>query len=546
MRPSFDRPGLGLWLAVVTTLGAVVGLSAAGPAAGPVWESPVALFWLVVVAAGLCVLASVGVVAVGVRDRTAEIGLLGSALFALSTLALVHGLTVPGVLYGPNRAVTTASLLALPAALCVAAPLLAPRTRLSRMLARSWQVWAIAWAAAVLALSSLLLAAPDAIALPGPRDAAAVAIALASLVATLGLSYRQLRLYWVGELRATLVASFGLALVAITSIQWVGDRPYGIGFWLLHLLDAGGVLAACLAVALGHRAERRVSDVLVPILQRDPLAAMEVGMAPVVRRFVAALAQKDRQTRDHVVRVGELAMRVGERSRIAPRRLRHLGLAAILHDVGKLRVSDEILTKPGRLTSDEFERMKQHTIDGEKLLRATPGLEQAAALVRSHHERVDGRGYPDGLAGEEIPFEARIISACDGYDAMAHTRHYRRGLGHETAAAILSEHAGSQWIRRPSPMWWRSFARTASSVASSTASTTRTPATPAAASMPFRARWSSSSPARAGSRPRPKLLACTPTTTSTSTATSSRGRTRSSSAPSPPPSTPASGPRTAS
>jgi HD-GYP domain-containing protein (c-di-GMP phosphodiesterase class II) len=168
-------------------------------------------------------------------------------------------------------------------------------------------------------------------------------------------------------------------------------------------------------------------------------------MAPVVRRFVAALGEKDSLTRDHVVRVGELALRAGERSRLAPRRLRQLGLAAILHDVGKLAVSDAILTKPGRLTPEEFERMKRHTLDGERLLAQTPGLELAARFVRWHHERVDGRGYPDGLAGDEIPLEARIIAAADGYDAISHTRHYREGLGHLGAASILQEHAGSQW-----------------------------------------------------------------------------------------------------
>lgn len=445
MRLLADRPGLGLWLGLVTALGAIVVLSLVGPASGPVWESPRALFWLVVVAASLCVLASVGVIAVGLRDRTAEVGILGGALVALSTLALVHGLTVPGVLYGTNRAVTTASLLALPAALCVAAPLLAARTAWARTVARRWRQWVLAWTAAVTALSALLLAAPDAIALPGPHDPIAVAAALASLGAMLALSLRQLRLYWVGELTGTLVGALGFALVGITSIQWVGDRPYGAAFWLLHLIDTAGVLAACLAVAMGHRTERRVSEVLLPVLERDPLAAMEVGMAPVVRCFVAALAEKDAITRDHVVRVGELAMRAGERSRLAARRLRHLGLAAILHDVGKLTVSDQILKKPGRLTSEEFERMKRHTIDGERLLRSTPGLEQAARFVRSHHERVDGRGYPDGLAGDKIPLEARIIAASDGYDAMASTRHYREGLGRDTAASILEEHAGSQW-----------------------------------------------------------------------------------------------------
>lgn len=445
MRLLAERPGLRLWLIVVTTVGAIVGLTLVGPTSGPVWESPRALFWLVVVTASLCVLGSVGVIAAGLRDRTAEIGILGGALLGLSTLALVHGLTVPGVLYGPNRAVTTASLLSLPAALFVAAPLLDVRSTWAGSVARRWQAWVLAWTVAIAAFSSFLLVTPDAIRLPEPGDPAAAAIALASLGAMLALSYRQLRLYWVGELSGSLVGALGLVLVGVTSIQWISDRPYGVGFWLLHLIDATGVLAACLAVAMGHRAGRRVSDVLVPVLERDPLAAMELGLAPVVRRFVGALAEKDRLTRDHVVRVGELAMRVGERTGLSPRSLRHLGLAAILHDVGKLAVSDETLLKPGRLTNEEFERMQRHALDGERLLRSTPGLEQAARLVRSHHERIDGGGYPDGLVGEQIPFEARIIAACDGYDAMAQTRHYREGMGRDVAASILQEHAGSQW-----------------------------------------------------------------------------------------------------
>lgn len=181
------------------------------------------------------------------------------------------------------------------------------------------------------------------------------------------------------------------------------------------------------------------------MLERDPLAALEIGLAPVVRRFLAALGEKDQLTRDHVVRVGELAMRVGERSGLSSRELRHLGLAGILHDVGKLAVDQAILTKPGHLTNEEFEQMKQHALIGEQLLSSTPGLERAARLVRSHHDRMDGYGYPDGLSGDQIPLESRIIAACDGYDAIAHTRHYREGVGFDGAASVLKEHAGSQW-----------------------------------------------------------------------------------------------------
>lgn len=294
-------------------------------------------------------------------------------------------------------------------------------------------------------LAGLLLAAPSLLDVPGPHHPVTVAAGAASLLMMLALSYRQLRLYWLGELTATLVGALGFALLGVTSIGWVGERPYSGGFWLVHLLDSVGVLAACIAVARGHRAGRSVTTLLSPVLERDPLAALELGLAPVVRRFVAALDAKDTQTRDHVVRVGENAVRVGERLRLNPRRLRFLGLAVLLHDIGKLTVEDEILKKPARLTHDEFDRIKRHTTDGKQLLLATGELAPAARFVRSHHERIDGNGYPDGLAGEQIPLESRIIAVADAYDAIAHTRPYRDGRGHDVATSILREHSGSQW-----------------------------------------------------------------------------------------------------
>lgn len=161
--------------------------------------------------------------------------------------------------------------------------------------------------------------------------------------------------------------------------------------------------------------------------------------------FVAALDRKDPATRDHVVRVGELAIRVGIRHKLSAGRLRALGLGALLHDVGKLLVDDEILLKPGVLTEGEFEAMKEHTETGAEMLQASPILAPAADFVRWHHERADGSGYPDGLTADQIPIEASIISVCDGWDAMTNTRHYRGALRAGDARDILRDGAGTQW-----------------------------------------------------------------------------------------------------
>lgn len=136
-----DRPGLGTWLASTTGVGGIVAATSLGPMSEATWVSPTALFSLVVVAASLCALASVGAVVVAHRDDTPEIGLMGGGLLALSTLGLAHGIAVPGVLYGENDAVMATAILSVPSLLVAAAPLLAPRTRWARRASACWRRW---------------------------------------------------------------------------------------------------------------------------------------------------------------------------------------------------------------------------------------------------------------------------------------------------------------------------------------------------------------------------------------------------------------------
>jgi two-component system cell cycle response regulator len=124
----------------------------------------------------------------------------------------------------------------------------------------------------------------------------------------------------------------------------------------------------------------------------------------------------------------------------------HLLRAAALHDIGKAAVPDAILGKPGPLDEEEWAFMRRHTLIGERILAAAPTLARTARLVRSSHERFDGNGYPDGLAGADIPLPARIIAVCDAYDAMTTPRPYRRTpMSREGALAELREGAGSQF-----------------------------------------------------------------------------------------------------
>ena len=139
-------------------------------------------------------------------------------------------------------------------------------------------------------------------------------------------------------------------------------------------------------------------------------------------------------------------MAVGERLRLSAAQLRNLEFAALLHDVGKIAVPKEIINKPGPLDDEEWKIMHRHTIEGEEMLKRVGGvLTQVGRIVRSSHEHYDGSGYPDGLAGDEIPIEARIVTCCDAFSAMTTTRSYRKAMPLESAIAELRACAGTQF-----------------------------------------------------------------------------------------------------
>ena len=167
------------------------------------------------------------------------------------------------------------------------------------------------------------------------------------------------------------------------------------------------------------------------------------GMALVLGDVVE---HDDGYTGEHCRDVVALALATGARLGLSPDRMRNLEFAALLHDVGKVAIPKTIINKPGRLDADEWELIKTHTIEGQRMLDRVGGfMSDVGQIVRWHHERWDGGGYPDGLAGEAIPLEARIITCCDSYNAMTTTRSYRAALTADVAAEELRRCAGSQF-----------------------------------------------------------------------------------------------------
>jgi HD-GYP domain-containing protein (c-di-GMP phosphodiesterase class II) len=161
--------------------------------------------------------------------------------------------------------------------------------------------------------------------------------------------------------------------------------------------------------------------------------------------LLEALALREPELHEHLEGVGSLAVEAGRMLGLRRDELDDLARAAQLHDLGKLAVPDEILQKPGPLDEREWAFVRQHTLVGERILRASPALRSVATVVRSSHEHWDGSGYPDGLSGDEIPLASRIVTACDAYHAMTSNRPYRQTSSPEEALNELMRLAGTQF-----------------------------------------------------------------------------------------------------
>jgi diguanylate cyclase (GGDEF)-like protein/putative nucleotidyltransferase with HDIG domain len=264
---------------------------------------------------------------------------------------------------------------------------------------------------------------------------------------------------------SSLVLYFMFTVPVAVAIAWTERKRVmtiwrECSLWSLPYYLAGSAVAGLYSV-LTQSIGWRLSLMLIPVIYLisrsyqlymgrvdDSLKHAE-EMASLHLRTIEALAlaieAKDSTTAEHLERVQTYAVEIGREMKLSKERLEALRAAALLHDIGKLAVPEHILSKPGRLTPDEFEKMKIHPVVGAEIIERANFPYPVAPIVRSHHERWNGEGYPDGLKGEEIPIGARILSAVDCLDALATDRQYRRALPLDEALEFVKKEAGKSF-----------------------------------------------------------------------------------------------------
>jgi hypothetical protein len=393
------------------------------------------------IGAAITTVAALALTVAGARQQDGRSVLVGVAFSVMASLLFLHGLTTPYVWFATNGVVALTGGLTIPLGGAILA--LSALPAVARPSAVKPLLWLLACAVvAILGLGVAALVDPALV--PGVPEARSweAWLLLAAGLAFYGvLALRALRTFRLTHRRSDLAVVVGIVWLAAAMAPALTQDYWNVGWWVAHGLELAGIALVAVPVALDLRRGSTQSRPLAGDMSAVQLVLHEEAyLGSHVRALLVSLAASDSSTEEHTRRVALRAVEVGEELGLSSTRLRELALGGLLHDIGKLATPTEILRKPGRLTDAEFAEVRLHPVGGDALLRDLGGFPSPVLrLVRHHHERLDGSGYPDGLGADDLPLDTRILAVCDVYDALVSDRVYRGAWSHEQAFELLRE-----------------------------------------------------------------------------------------------------------
>jgi putative nucleotidyltransferase with HDIG domain len=439
----------------VLPLAALLGACAIVPAAVIhfLGEEPVQIpsgvhFLPIAVAAGLAAAASVALTVVGARRGDGRSVIVGTAFSSMAALLAVHGLTTPGMLVDANGVIAFSGAATLPVGGAVLTLAAVPELRGAHTV-RGLLCLQGVLLVAIVALGAAGILVPQLVpSVPEPGSAEAIVTLALGGAFYLVVGLRAGRTYLLTRRVADVIVVAGIAVLAVALVPALLLDYTQLGWWLGHAFELVGIGMVALPVALDLHRGAQSRPLAGDLCGTELVSAADAFLGPNVRALLARLAEKDAYTAEHTRWVALRAVRVGEELDLPPARLRELAIGALLHDIGKLSVPDEILQKPGPLSDAEYDVIRRHPDNGHDLVLALGFSSQVARLVRDHHERLDGAGYPRGLGEAHLNLATRILSACDVLDALLSKRVYREAWTLDRALGLLRAETGAAFDRR--------------------------------------------------------------------------------------------------
>lgn len=404
-------------------------------------------FYIVSSVALLALVIALAVGHAGSRLRNVKVSFLSLSFISLAGIFAVHGLSTPGlIMHQTHLPSITSPLSVIVATIWLWLSTLPSDHRLVTFLSRYNRSLNIGWAALVVLAGGFSMLQPhwvDVLPLNIHPFNWAVAIATAVLNLMVMASYYRSYLYSRFPLQLAIVYSSGLLLVSQLII--IQGTLWRLSWWSYHVLLLLSMVIMLIGLYRQYAANQSLVGAIRALFTSDPVERITTSISPSVKALMLATESKDPYTAGHNLRVTLYALQLAEELQVRPEQLRAVSQGTIIHDVGKIDVPDAILNKPGRLDAEERAIIEEHPTRGYEMCRKLGFMKEELGIIRWHHEKWDGTGYPDRLAGEQIPLLARIVAVADVYDALTSTRSYRKAMSQAEAMDILHKSAGSHF-----------------------------------------------------------------------------------------------------
>lgn len=286
-------------------------------------------------------------------------------------------------------------------------------------------------------------------------DTGAKLITVSILAVNTWTVYRHLITYMASRFSIQLAIVYNTGWINTAQVILFTMTKHVMGWWMYHSLMLLSMIVMLLVIIFEYRHNNSLTALARRLHRVSPDRWIQTYMTQSVRELVRKTETKDAYTAGHNYRVTVYALKLGEEMGLSSTQLKSIALGGLVHDVGKLYVPDYVLNKPGKLSTEERKLIENHPVDGYNMCKQIGFMLEELAIIRSHHEKWNGTGYPDQLAGEEIPLVARVIAVADVYDALTSSRSYRKAMSHEEAMNIIHNESGLHFDPRCVEAWCR-------------------------------------------------------------------------------------------
>ncbi|WP_245600168.1 HD-GYP domain-containing protein [Paenibacillus harenae] len=421
------------------------------------FNAPQEHFYMVSLISVIALVLAIAVGIVATQLRNIKISFLSLSYVSLAAMFALHGLSTPGFLmHHSSISGNAAQLSIMLAVIWLWLSSVSVDQPLIKWFAE-WQRWLMpVWTALLVAICAALWTFPDITQYFHLKDKTMMWIVTVFIVVVNGWTMlRYLNTYLSSRFPLQMAVVYSSGWMIVAQLIIVTGKAWNASWWLYHFLLLASVIVMVAGIVNQYVSSKSITSSVKLMFRANPRDWINTYMSTSVRELVMTTEARDSYTAGHNYRVALYALKLGEEMDLSSGELRAIAQGGLVHDVGKLRIPDLILNKPGKLTPKEREVIEVHPVSGYDLCKRLGFMPEELSVIRSHHEKWDGTGYPDKLTGEQIPLLARVTAVADVYDALTSSRSYRKAMSHEAAMEIIQKESGRHFDPRCVEAWER-------------------------------------------------------------------------------------------